>query len=242
MVRIGHRIRQNWDKKQLIDFIEKFIDILIHVDRYIVQFIDQFGIWTYLVIFVVIFAETGLVVTPFFPGDSLLFAAGAIAAIGDLNVVSLFLLLSLAAFLGNLSNYWIGYKIGPEIFKKEKSRFFNKNYLDRTHEFYEKHGAITIVIARFMPFIRTFAPFVAGIAKMTYFKFLVYSLVGSIMWVCLFLFGGYYFGNIPAVKEHFSLVIIAIIVISLIPAGLSYIHSRKGSKASATGEPDRPEG
>jgi membrane-associated protein len=226
----------------LIDFIEKFIDILIHVDRYISQFIDQFGIWTYLVLFLVIFAETGLVITPFFPGDSLLFAAGAIAAIGDLNIINLFLLLSLAAFLGNLSNYWIGYKIGPEIFKKERSRLFNKNYLNRTHEFYEKHGSITIVIARFMPFIRTFAPFVAGIGKMTYFKFLIYSLVGSVMWVALFLFGGYYFGNISVVKENFSLVIIAIIVISLIPAAISYIHSRKGSKASATGEPDRPEG
>jgi membrane-associated protein len=226
----------------LIDFIEKFIDILIHVDRYISQFIDQFGIWTYLVLFLVIFAETGLVITPFFPGDSLLFAAGAIAAIGDLNIINLFLLLSLAAFLGNLSNYWIGYKIGPEIFKKERSRLFNKNYLNRTHEFYEKHGSITIVIARFMPFIRTFAPFVAGIGKMTYFKFMIYSLVGSVMWVALFLFGGYYFGNISVVKENFSLVIIAIIVISLIPAAISYIHSRKGSKASATGEPDRPEG
>ncbi|HOE13717.1 MAG TPA: DedA family protein [Candidatus Saccharicenans sp.] len=225
-----------------MDFIEKFIDILIHVDRYISQFIDQFGIWTYLVLFLVIFAETGLVITPFFPGDSLLFAAGAIAAIGDLNIINLFLLLSLAAFLGNLSNYWIGYKIGPEIFKKERSRLFNKNYLNRTHEFYEKHGSITIVIARFMPFIRTFAPFVAGIGKMTYFKFLIYSLVGSVMWVALFLFGGYYFGNISVVKENFSLVIIAIIVISLIPAAISYIHSRKGSKASATGEPDRPEG
>ncbi|HOM95108.1 MAG TPA: DedA family protein [Candidatus Saccharicenans sp.] len=225
-----------------MDFIEKFIDILIHVDRYISQFIDQFGIWTYLVLFLVIFAETGLVITPFFPGDSLLFAAGAIAAIGDLNIINLFLLLSLAAFLGNLSNYWIGYKIGPEIFKKERSRLFNKNYLNRTHEFYEKHGSITIVIARFMPFIRTFAPFVAGIGKMTYFKFMIYSLVGSVMWVALFLFGGYYFGNISVVKENFSLVIIAIIVISLIPAAISYIHSRKGSKASATGEPDRPEG
>ena len=227
----------------MIDFIEKFIDIIIHVDRYIGQFIDQFGIWTYLVIFLVIFAETGLVVTPFFPGDSLLFAAGAIAAIGDLNVVSLFLLLSLAAFLGNLSNYWIGYKVGPEIFKKEKSRVFNKNYLERTHEFYEKHGSITIVIARFMPFIRTFAPFVAGIGKMTYFKFLAYSLVGSVMWVALFLFGGYYFGNIPVVKENFSLVIVAIIVISLIPAGISYIHSRKSSQVSPPArEPDKPEG
>ncbi len=227
----------------MIDFIEKFIDIIIHVDRYIGQFIDQFGIWTYLVIFLVIFAETGLVVTPFFPGDSLLFAAGAIAAIGDLNIIGLFLLLSLAAFLGNLSNYWIGYKVGPEIFKKEKSRVFNKNYLERTHEFYEKHGSITIVIARFMPFIRTFAPFVAGIGKMTYFKFLAYSLVGSVMWVALFLFGGYYFGNIPVVKENFSLVIVAIIVISLIPAGISYIHSRKSSQVSPPArEPDKPEG
>ena len=225
----------------MIDLIEKIVDILIHVDRYIGQFIDQFGMWTYLLIFLVIFAETGLVVTPFFPGDSLLFAAGAIAAIGDLNIISLFLLLSLAAFLGNLSNYWIGYKAGPEIFKKEKSRLFNKNYLDRTHEFYEKHGSFTIVIARLMPFIRTFAPFVAGIGKMTYFKFLVYSLVGSIMWVALFLFGGYYFGNLSVVKDNFSIVIIAIIVISLVPAAISFIRGRKNRKLSPVREPGRPE-
>ncbi|MDD8019801.1 MAG: DedA family protein [Acidobacteriota bacterium] len=221
-----------------MDFIEKFIDILIHVDRYISQFIDQFGLWTYLIIFFVIFAETGFVVTPFLPGDSLLFAAGAIAALGDLNLIGLFLLLSLAAFAGNLSNYWIGYKVGPEIFKKEKSRFFNKNYLDQTHNFYEKHGSITIIIARFMPFIRTFAPFVAGIGKMTYLKFFIYSLVGSVMWVSLFLFGGYYFGNIPVVKENFSLVIIAIIVISLIPAGISFIHSRKQRKLLVSKDSD----
>lgn len=222
----------------MIDYLIKLFDILIHVDRYIGQFVDQFGLWTYLLIFFVIFAETGLVVTPFFPGDSLLFAAGAVAAIGDLNLLTLFLSLSLAAFLGNISNYWIGNKIGPEIFKKEKSRFLNKNYLDRTHEFYEKHGSITIVIARFMPFIRTFAPFVAGIGKMTYLKFLVYSLVGSLLWVSLFLFGGYYFGNITVVKENFSLVIIAIVIISLIPAAVGFIHSRKNKKMAPAKDPE----
>lgn len=208
-------------------FLIKLFDIAVHLDRYLGDIINQFGIWTYLILFAVIFSETGFVVTPFFPGDSLLFAAGAVAALGGLNVFWLFLLLSLAAFLGNTTNYWIGYKVGPGVFKKENSRFFKKEYLDKTHNFYEKHGGKTIIIARFLPIIRTFAPFVAGIGRMTYLKFTIYSLIGSVLWVALFLFGGYYFGNLPVVKRNFSLVIVAIIFVSLLPAMIGFIRSRK---------------
>ncbi|MBC7360979.1 MAG: DedA family protein [Candidatus Aminicenantes bacterium] len=207
-------------------FLIKLFDIAVHLDRYLGDIINQFGIWTYLILFAVIFSETGFVVTPFFPGDSLLFAAGAVAALGGLNVFWLFLLLSLAAFLGNTTNYWIGYKVGPSVFKKENSRFFKKEYLDKTHNFYEKHGGKTIIIARFLPIIRTFAPFVAGIGRMTYLKFTIYSLIGSVLWVGLFLFGGYYFGNLPVVKRNFSLVIVAIIFVSLLPAMIGFIRSR----------------
>lgn len=208
----------------------------IHLDRYLGDIIQQFGLWTYLIIFLVIFSETGFVVTPFFPGDSLLFAAGAIAAIGNLNIFWLFILLSLAAFLGNTSNYWIGYGVGPGVLKKEKSRFFKKEYLDKTHDFYEKHGSITIILARFMPFLRTFAPFVAGIGRMTYVKFSIYSLVGSVLWVAMFLFGGYFFGNLPVVKKNFSLVLVAIILVSLIPAAVGTIKNKKKNKTNNTSD------
>jgi len=217
----------------LVDLIKKLFDIAIHLDRYVVDIINQYGLWTYLILFAVIFSETGFVVTPFFPGDSLLFAVGALAAIGNLNIWGLFLLLTLAAFLGNITNYWIGSKVGPGVFKKEKSRFFNKEYLDKTHRFYEKYGSLTIIVARFMPFIRTFAPFVAGIGRMTYTRFLVYSLAGSILWVSLFLFGGYFFGNIPVIKNNFSLVIVAIILISVGPAAVGLLK-KKGKKKTGS--------
>lgn len=213
----------------MIDLIKKLFDIAVHLDRYDVDIINQYGLWTYLILFLVIFSETGLVVTPFFPGDSLLFAVGALAAIGNLNIWGLFLLLTLAAFFGNITNYWIGSRVGPGVFRKEKSRFFNKEYLDRTHRFYEKYGSLTIIVARFMPFIRTFAPFVAGIGRMTYSRFLVYSLAGSLLWVSLFLFGGYFFGNIPVIKKNFSLVIVAIILISVVPAATGVLR-KKGRK------------
>ena len=217
----------------MIDLIKKLFDVAIHLDRYVVDIINQYGLWTYLILFAVIFSETGFVVTPFFPGDSLLFAVGALAAIGNLNIWGLFLLLTLAAFLGNITNYWIGSKVGPGVFKKEKSRFFNKEYLDKTHRFYEKYGSLTIIVARFMPFIRTFAPFVAGIGRMTYTRFLVYSLAGSILWVSLFLFGGYFFGNIPVIKNNFSLVIVAIILISVGPAAVGLLK-KKGKKKTGS--------
>lgn len=215
----------------MLEIIKKLFDIAIHLDRYVVDIVRQYGLWTYLILFVVIFSETGFVVTPFFPGDSLLFAVGAVAAIGNLNIFGLFLLLTLAALAGNITNYWIGSKVGPGIFKKEKSRFFNKEYLEKTRRFYEKYGSLTIVIARFMPFIRTFAPFVAGIGRMKYVRFLFYSFIGSLLWVSLFLFGGYFFGNLPTVKRNFSLVIVAIILISLLPATVSVWKEKKRKKA-----------
>lgn len=215
----------------MLEIIKRLFDIAIHLDRYVVDIVHQYGLWTYLILFLVIFSETGFVVTPFFPGDSLLFAVGAVAAVGNLNIFGLFLLLTLAAFAGNITNYWIGSKVGPGVFRKEKSRFFKREYLKKTQLFYEKYGSLTIVIARFMPFIRTFAPFVAGIGRMSYFKFLLYSFIGSLLWVQLFLFGGYFFGNIPVVKRNFSLVIVAIILISLIPAGVSIWKERRRRRA-----------
>jgi membrane-associated protein len=194
---------------------------------------QSYGFWTHLILFAVVFCETGLVVTPFLPGDSLLFAAGTFAASGSLKIGWLFLLLAAAAVLGDTVNYWIGKIIGPKVFQKENSRIFKKAYLDRTHQFYEKYGAETIIIARFVPIVRTFAPFVAGIGKMTYGKFLSYNVIGGVLWVALFTFGGYFFGNLPFVKKNFSLVIFAIIFISLLPMVYEFLKHRKKKKAGA---------
>jgi len=210
-----------------VEFLSKIIDFIIHLDTHLSDLIQTYGLWTYLILFVVIFCETGLVVTPFLPGDSLIFAAGTFAARGDLKVGWLFLVLAAAAVIGDTVNYWIGKIIGPKIFHKEKTRFFKKEYLDRTHEFYEKYGAETIIIARFVPIIRTFAPFVAGIGRMSYLKFISYNVIGGVGWVATFTFGGYFFGNIPFVKNNFSIVIIAIILISLIPAVVEFLKHRK---------------
>jgi len=210
-----------------MEFIKSVVDFVLHLDVHLSELIQAYGLWTYLILFVVIFCETGLVVTPFLPGDSLIFAAGAFAARGDLNVVVLFLLLAAAAVLGDTVNYWVGKIIGPKVFQKENSRIFKKQYLDRTHQFYEKYGAETIIIARFVPIVRTFAPFVAGIGRMTYGRFLSYNVIGGVAWVALFSFGGYFFGNIPFVKKNFSLVIIAIILISLVPVVYEFFKHRK---------------
>ena len=210
-----------------MEFIKSVIDFVLHLDVHLSGLIQTYGLWTYLILFAVIFCETGLVVTPFLPGDSLIFAAGTFAARGDLRVVVLFFLLAAAAVIGDTVNYWIGKIIGPKIFQKENSRIFKKQYLDRTHEFYEKYGAETIIIARFVPIVRTFAPFVAGIGRMSYGKFLSYNVIGGIAWVALFTFGGYFFGNIPFVKKNFSLVIIAIILISLVPVLLEFLKHRE---------------
>ena len=210
-----------------MEFLSKIIDFIIHLDTHLSDLIQTYGLWTYLILFVVIFCETGLVVTPFLPGDSLIFAAGTFAARGDLKVGWLFLVLAAASVIGDTVNYWIGKIIGPKIFHREKTRFFRKEYLDRTHEFYEKYGAETIIIARFVPIIRTFAPFVAGIGRMSYLKFISYNVIGGVGWVAIFTFGGYFFGNIPFVKNNFSIVIIAIILISLVPAVLEFLKHRK---------------
>lgn len=211
----------------------KLIDFIMNLDKYINILIQDFGIWTYLILFVIIFCETGLVVTPFLPGDSLLFAAGAFAARGSLDVVWLFIILSVAAVLGDTVNYWIGHFIGPKVFQKENVRFFKKEYLDRTHQFYEKYGGETIIIARFIPIIRTFAPFVAGIGKMTYWKFISYNIIGGIGWVAIFVFGGYFFGNIPFVKQHFTIIIAAIIIISVLPGVIEFLRIRRENKKTA---------
>jgi membrane-associated protein len=201
------------------------IDIILHMDKYLGQIIQEYGTWTYLLLFFVIFIETGLVVTPFLPGDSLLFAAGTFAGMGYLNIGILFVLLSGAAILGDTVNYWIGHAIGPRAFSGN-IRLLKKEYLDRTHAFYEKHGGKTIIIARFIPIIRTFAPFVAGVGAMTYPKFISYNVIGGVAWVALFTFGGYFFGNLTFVQENFSFVIIAIIFISILPAIIEFIRGR----------------
>jgi len=210
-----------------MDLIVQFIDIVLHLDVYLDTVIRQYGFWTYLILFLIIFSETGFVVTPFLPGDSLLFAAGALAGIGSLHVGYLFALLSIAAVAGNIVNYQIGYFMGPKVFRKEIGLFFKREYLDRTNRFYARYGAITIVIARFLPIIRTFAPFVAGIGRMAYWRFSLYNVVGSIAWTTVFVIGGYYFGNIPVVKKNFTLVILAIIILSVLPSIIGFLKARK---------------
>jgi membrane-associated protein len=209
-----------------VELIKTFVDLFMHLDKHLDVIIQNYGVWTYLLLFLIIFCETGLVVTPLLPGDSLLFAAGTFAALGSLKVEWLYILLSVAAIAGDTVNYWIGHYVGPKVFSKEDVRFLNKKYLDRTHEFYEKHGGKTIILARFIPIIRTFAPFVAGVGKMTYGHFISYNVIGGLAWIAIFLFGGYFFGNIPLVKRNFTLVILAIIFISVLPAVIEFLNQR----------------
>jgi membrane-associated protein len=199
-------------------FIQDFLEIILHLDRHLFDLCSQYGAWVYAILFVIIFCETGLVVTPFLPGDSLLFAVGSLAAINALDLPTSIVLMILAAVLGDTVNYWIGNYVGPRVFQKENSRLLNKEYLVRTHQFYEKHGGKTIIIARFLPIIRTFAPFVAGIGSMTYRRFLLFNVVGGALWVLLFILAGYFFGSIQIVKDNFSLVIIALVLIPGIPS------------------------
>jgi len=210
-----------------LEFLTYLLDLFLHLDKHLNEIIISYKSWTYLILFLIIFCETGLVFTPFLPGDSLLFAAGAIAALGSLNPMLLFFLLAVAAILGDTANYWIGEFIGEKLFDSKKLKFLKREHLDKTHQFYEKHGGKTIIIARFVPIIRTFAPFVAGIGSMTYPKFLSYNIIGGILWVGLFTFGGYYFGNLPFVKSNFSIVIIAIIIISVLPGVFEFLRNRK---------------
>ncbi len=209
-----------------MDAVLYVIDFFLHLDKYLPLIIQSFGIWAYVIIFLVIFCETGLVVTPILPGDSLLFALGAFAAQGALNIEVLLILLCIAAVAGDTVNYSIGKFLGPKVFHYPDSRFFKQEYLVRTHQFYEKHGGKTIIIARFIPIIRTFAPFVAGIGTMKYLRFISYNVVGGVAWICLFLLAGYFFGGIPAVKRNFTLVIIAIIIISVMPGVIEYVRQK----------------
>ena len=203
------------------------IEILLHVDIYLEALFSHTGHWVYVVLFFIIFAETGLVVTPFLPGDSLLFAVGALSSRQFISPWISFITLSMAAIIGNTANYHIGKIIGPRVFSKEHSIFFNKKHLDTTHAFYEKHGAKTIIIARFLPILRTFAPFVAGIGRMTYPKFQAYNIFSSFLWSGCFIWAGYFFGNLPIVKKHFSMFIIGIIIVSIIPTIIKAISLKR---------------
>jgi len=210
-----------------MELIKHFIDILLHLDKHLVLLVQQYGTLSYGILFAIIFCETGLVITPFLPGDSLLFAVGALSASGAFNPFLIFATLSAAAILGDSTNYWIGYVAGPKVFSSESSRWLNRKHLERTHGFYEKYGGKTVIIARFMPIVRTFAPFVAGIGRMSYPKFLFFSVVGTFLWIGLFVAAGYWFGNIPVVKRNFTLVVFAIIVISVLPAVVEAIRARR---------------
>jgi membrane-associated protein len=212
-----------------MELLKSLVEILLHLDVHLDLAIRNYGLWTYGILFFIIFLETGFVVTPILPGDSLLFAGGTFAALGSLHVWWLVVCLSIAAIAGDTVNYWIGYTVGPKVFNREKSRFFNQKHLDRTHQFYEKYGGKTIIIARFIPIIRTFAPFVAGIGSMTYGRFISYNISGGISWVLIFVFGGYFFGNIPFIRHNFSLVIIAIVLLSILPGVIEFLRHRKSS-------------
>jgi membrane-associated protein len=212
-----------------MELINTLIDILLHLDKHLDYIIRLYGMLTYAIFFLIIFLETGLVVTPFLPGDSLLFAIGTFAALGSLDVIWSMVFLSIAAIAGDTANYWIGYFVGPKVFNKEKSLFLNKKYLYRTHRFYETYGGKTIIFARFIPIIRTFAPFVAGIGTMTYIRFIIYNIVGGIAWVMILILGGYFFGNLHLVKNNFSMVIFAIIFLSILPGIIEFLRSRRKS-------------
>jgi membrane-associated protein len=227
-----------------MELIHQLIDFILHIDTHLGEMIRNYGTWTYLILFLIIFCETGFVVTPFLPGDSLLFACGAIAeSTGALDPAMLCILLSIAAIAGDTVNYWIGAYIGPKAFTKESSRFFKKEYLIRTHDFYEKYGGKTIIFARFMPIVRTFAPFVAGIGKMTYSRFLSYNVIGGIAWIVSFVLLGYYFGKLPVVKKNFTLVIVAIIILSILPSVIEIIrHRRQKATTKKMPGPDQSPG
>src|SRR6478609_1439248 len=210
-------------------FLRQFADYFLHLDRHLTELVAQYGTWSYGILFAIIFAETGLVVAPFLPGDSLLFAAGAIAALGALDPWLLTGILVVAAVMGNFVNYQVGRWVGPKAFSGE-IKWLRKDYLDRTHAFYEKHGAVAIILTRFAPILRTFAPFVAGVGRMTYARFMLYNTIGGVLWVGLFVGMGYFFGNLPQVKHNFSLVILGIIAVSFLPIAVELFKGWKGKR------------
>lgn len=209
-----------------MEIILTFIDFFVHLDKYIGLILERYGLWTYLILFLVIFCETGLVVTPFLPGDSLIFVVGAFAAADWLDIKWIYLDLAVAAVLGNMLNYAIGNYLGPAVLEKD-TRIFKRAYLDKTRAYFAKYGAATVVVARFLPIVRTFAPFLAGVGRMAYGKFTFYNFVGCVAWVSSFLFGGYFFGNIPIVKKNLTLVIFAIIILSFAPTAIGLLKQKK---------------
>ena len=211
-----------------MELIMQLVDIFLHLDRYLGTFLHDYGLWVYLLLFIIIFAETGFVVTPFLPGDSLLFVAGTLAATGGLDVQWLIPMLIAASFSGDNTNYWIGHHLGPRVFRRNGSRLLNHEYLDRTHAFYDRHGGKTILLARFLPILRTFAPFVAGIGHMPYSRFLAFSFAGSVLWIGLFVLAGYFFGHLPVVRQNLTLMMLGIIVVSLLPGTIAWLHHRFG--------------
>jgi membrane-associated protein len=211
-----------------MEVIAQLVDVFLHLDRYLGIFLHDYGLWVYALLFVIIFAETGFVITPFLPGDSLLFVAGTLAAGGGLEVQWLIPLLIAASFGGDNANYWIGHHLGPRVFRRNGSRLLNHEHLDRTHAFYERHGGKTILLARFLPILRTFAPFVAGIGHMPYARFLAFSLAGSVLWITLFVLAGYFFGNLPFVRQNLTLMMLGIIVVTLLPGGIAWLRHRLG--------------
>ena len=213
-----------------MEIILNAINVIIHFDKYLIEVIQNFGSWSYLLLFLIIFAETGFVITPFLPGDSLLFAAGTLAALGALEALWLFIVLAGAAIIGDTVNYFLGKYFGSRILRTGGGRFFKKEHVDETHKFYEKHGGKTIILARFIPIIRTFAPFVAGIGNMNYAKFVIYNITGALLWVAIFLSGGYYFGNIPIVKNNFLIAMLGIMLVSVIPIFIGFLKVHKEKK------------
>jgi membrane-associated protein len=210
-----------------MEYLAAFIDIVLHLDKHLAMLVQDYGVWIYAILFAIIFSETGFVVTPFLPGDSLLFVAGALAALGGMDIVILVSSLCVAAALGNMLNYQIGRFIGPRVFKWDDSIFFNKAALNKTEAFYEKHGGKTLVISRFLPLFRTFAPFVAGVGRMEYLRFSFFNLIGAVLWVVSLTLAGYFFGNLPWVQKNLTLVIIGIIALSLIPVLIGWLKQRQ---------------
>lgn len=210
-----------------MELITYLINVVMHLDSHLLALTQQYGMWIYAILFAIIFSETGLVIFPFLPGDSLLFVAGALCGIGALDISMLLPLLMLAAFLGDNTNYWTGRLIGKRLVKFGNSRFIKHEHLDKTHDFYKKHGGKTIIFARFLPIVRTFAPFVAGIARMHYRLFMMFSAAGSVVWIAFFVIGGFFLGNVPVIKDNLTLMILIIVFVSLVPAMLEFIRHRR---------------